>query len=296
MKVMKFGGTSVGTAESLLNVKHIVESCTEPVMVVVSALGGVTNQLLSMCDQALAHDPAYETMLQQVRERHTTIISQVVPPERQQACHATVTQFFDRSLLPLLGMLDMNRDLTADAVALLRDGIVSHGEVLSSAIVSYMIDDAEPHFSPNFVKTVTQPDGTYALDAELTDRLIKQEFASCNARRVVMQGFIAQDRDSDLKTNLGRGGSDFTAALVAAALDADCLEIWTDVDGFMTADPRTHPDATVIDEMTYEQAQAMCDAGAKVIYPPTIKPVAEKGIPVWVKNTFNPSARGTIIK
>ena len=111
----------------------------------------------------------------------------------------------------------------------------------------------------------------------------------------VAQGFISRDKDSGDVTNLGRGGSDYTAAILAALLDAEALEIWTDVDGFMTADPRTHPDATVIPQMTYAQAQEMCDAGAKVIYPPTIAPVAMKHIPVWVKNTFNPAAPGTVI-
>ncbi len=111
----------------------------------------------------------------------------------------------------------------------------------------------------------------------------------------VAQGFISRDKQSGDVTNLGRGGSDYTAAILATLLDAEALEIWTDVDGFMTADPRTHPDATVIPQMTYAQAQEMCDAGAKVIYPPTIAPVAMKHIPVWVKNTFNPAATGTVI-
>ena len=295
MKVLKFGGTSVGSVGSLLNVKQIVESEPGRVLVVVSALGGVTNQLLQMCDMARSHDKNYLPLLSEIAQRHQDITEQVVPAERRAACLATLHKFFTDSLASSVAMLDVNDDLPADVEQALRDGIVAHGEVMSSVIVSYMIDDAEPHFSPNFIKTFTDGEGHH-LDEPLTMRFIAQEFASCTAKRVVMQGFIAEDRECGLKTNLGRGGSDYTAALVAAALHADSLEIWTDVDGFMTADPRTHPDAVVIDEMTYEQAQAMCDAGAKVIYAPTLKPVAKLGIPVWVKNTFNPAARGTVIK
>ncbi len=125
---------------------------------------------------------------------------------------------------------------------------------------------------------------------------MKVEFEGTEEQRIVVQGFIAEDVETGVKTNLGRGGSDYTGAILAAILNADCLEIWTDVDGFMTADPRKDPNATVIPEMTYEEAQRMCDEGAKVIYPPTIAPVAGKHIPVWVKNTFNPSAVGTVIK
>ena len=295
MKVLKFGGTSVGSVESLRNVKQIVESCSGQVMVVVSALGGVTNQLIEMTRRAMAHDETYEIMLEEVRQRHYDVIAGVVPAPLQAQCRAIVEQFADDNLRSFYSMLFLNPGLPADDVARIKDAIVAHGEIMSSAIVTCLIEDAEPHFSPNFIKTHIVDD-RHTLDAELTRRLIVEELGSSKAQCVVMQGFIADDADTGQKSNLGRGGSDFTAALVAAALDADCLEIWTDVDGFMTADPRTHPDATVIPEMTYAQAQQMCDAGAKVIYAPTLRPVAARGIPVWVKNTFNPSAPGTVIR
>ena len=295
MKVLKFGGTSVGSVESLRNVKQIVEACPGQVMVVVSALGGVTNQLIDMTDRALAGDATYEAVLEQVRQRHLDVIAGVVPAPLQQQCVAIVEQFIDGNLRSFYSMLCLNRDLPADQVACIKDAIVAHGEIMSSAIVTCLIDGAEPHFSPNFIKT-RRVDGTDTLDADLTRRLIVEHLGQSTAQRLVMQGFIADDADTGVKTNLGRGGSDYTAALVAAALGAECLEIWTDVDGFMTADPRTHADATVIPSMTYEQAQRMCDAGAKVIYPPTLRPVAERHIPVWVKNTFNPSAPGTVIQ
>lgn len=294
MKVLKFGGTSVGTAASLQNVKNIVESYDEQVIVVVSALGGVTNQLIDICNRAQAEDPSYEDILAQLRQRHLDTIAQVVPEARQQQCNTVIEQFFE-GLASFYSMLYINRDMSDEMVNTLRDAIVAHGEIMSSAIVTCLIDGAEPHFAPNFIKT-RKSNGVHVLQTELTEQLIKQELGASSAQRIVTQGFIADDADTGDKTNLGRGGSDFTAALIAAALNAECLEIWTDVDGFMTADPRTHPDATVIPTMTYEQAQAMCDAGAKVIYAPTLHPVAVKHIPVWVKNTFNPTVRGTEIR
>ena len=295
MKVLKFGGTSVGSVESLRNVKQIVEACPGQVMVVVSALGGVTNQLIEMTRLALAHDEHYDDILEQMRQRHLDVIAGVVPTRLQGQCNAVVEQFIDGNLRSFYSMLCLSSGLTEREVERVGDAIVAHGEIMSSAIVTCLIDGAEPRFSPNFIKTRSTGSG-HRLDAELTRRLIIKELGNTSAQRSVMQGFIAGDADSDDKTNLGRGGSDYTAALVAAALQAECLEIWTDVDGFMTADPRTHPEATVIPEMTYAQAQQMCDTGAKVIYAPTLRPVAERHIPVWVKNTFNPAAPGTVIK
>lgn len=295
MKVLKFGGTSVGSVESLLNVKKIVESCTEQVIVAVSALGGVTNQLLEMCDMAEAHDSAWEQTLEQVKQRHLNIIDAVCIDGTQEQCRQVIEQFIDGNLRSYYGMLMVNQDLEDVVRAQVRDAIVAHGEIMSSAIVSCMIENAIPHFSPRFIKT-RDIEGQRRLDWEATEELVKVEFEGSEEQRVVVQGFIAEDVETGLKTNLGRGGSDYTGAILAAILNASCLEIWTDVDGFMTADPRKDPNATVIPEMTYEQAQEMCDAGAKVIYPPTIAPVAGKGIPVWVKNTFNPTAPGTVIK
>ena len=295
MKVIKFGGTSVGTVQSLHNVKAIIDECQQQVIVVVSALGGVTNQLIQMTELAKRHDASYETLLNALKQRHADVIAGVVPEERQQECLGVVNTFIDEGLASFYAMLYANEELAPDFIERVSDAIVSHGEIMSSAIVASMIDGAVPHFSPNFIKTM-DTDTERILDAETTERLIGKEFDGRTERVHVTQGFIAADVETGVKTNLGRGGSDFTAALIAAALNAECLEIWTDVDGFMTADPRTDPTAEVIPVMTYEQAQRMCDAGAKVIYAPTIAPVAVKHIPVWVKNTFNPTAPGTVIK
>lgn len=297
MKVLKFGGTSVGTVESLGNVKAIVEACTQPVVVVVSALGGVTNKLIECTQLALERNDDYSSLLEQLRQRHLNVAKQVVSePEKQQMCIGTIENFFDHILTPMLFFLYANPDLPSQEVSRIKDAIVSHGEIMSSAIVTCMLHDADAIFAPEMIKTERDNEGTHRLCSHHTHELIKEQLGQYAGTCIVTQGFISKDIHTHDITNLGRGGSDFTAALIAAALDAECLEIWTDVDGFMTADPRTHPDATVIPTMTYEQAQAMCDAGAKVIYAPTLHPVAQKHIPVWVKNTFNPQAPGTVIK
>lgn len=293
MKVLKFGGTSVGTAESLTNVKQIVTACKGQVIVVVSALGGVTNQLIQMADLAEAHSDEWESILEQVKARHMSVIDAVVPEDRQAQCKTVIEGFISEGLYSYYAMLYANNQLPPAYKDQLRDAIVSHGEIMSSAIVASMIDGAVPHYAPNFIKT-KDVDYERILD-NASFELITKEFGGRLEQVHVTQGFIAEDSTDGKKTNLGRGGSDFTAALIAAALDAEALEIWTDVDGFMTADPRTNPDATVIPQMTYAQAQEMCEAGAKVIYTPTLGPVAFKHIPVWVKNTFNPSATGTVI-
>ena len=293
MKVLKFGGTSVGTAESLTNVKQIVTACKGQVIVVVSALGGVTNQLIQMADLAEAHSDEWESILEQVKARHMSVIDAVVPNDRQAQCKTVIEGFISEGLYSYYAMLYANNQLPPAYKEQLRDAIVSHGEIMSSAIVTSMIDGAVPHYAPNFIKT-KDVDYERILD-NASFELITKEFGGRLEQVHITQGFIAEDSTDGKKTNLGRGGSDFTAALIAAALDAEALEIWTDVDGFMTADPRTNPDATVIPQMTYAQAQEICEAGAKVIYTPTLGPVAFKHIPVWVKNTFNPSATGTVI-
>ena len=291
---MKFGGTSVGSVESLLNLRDIVNAEPKPVLVVVSAMGGFTNQLLAMCEQAQQRDITCMDTLEAARRRHHEAIDGVVVESMREQVHATIDKFIDESLKPYYLALATNPHMPVDEIERVCDAIVAHGEILSSAIVAGMFEDGFPHLSLNFMRTV--PSGTgRVLDWEETGRLVKNDFASMADGVHVAQGFISRDKLSGDVTNLGRGGSDYTAAILASLLDADSLEIWTDVDGFMTADPRTHPDATVIPRMTYAQAQEMCDAGAKVIYPPTIAPLAMKGIPVWVKNTFNPSAPGTVI-
>lgn len=294
MKVMKFGGTSVGSVESLRNLRDIVNAESRPVVVVVSAMGGFTNQLLAMCEQAQQRDISCLDTLEAARKRHHDAVAGVVVESMQQQVHDTIDRFIDESLKPYYLALATNPHMPVDEIERVCDAIVAHGEILSSAIVAGMFEDGIPHLSLNFMRTMPDADGR-VLNWEETERLVNEDFAHLDDGVHVVQGFISRDKESGAVTNLGRGGSDYTAAILASLLSAEALEIWTDVDGFMTADPRTHPDATVIPQMTYAQAQEMCDAGAKVIYPPTIAPVAMKRIPVWVKNTFNPSAPGTVI-
>ena len=294
MKVMKFGGTSVGSVESLRNLRDIVNAEARPVLVVVSAMGGFTNQLLAMCEQAQQRDISCLETLEAARQRHHEAIDGVVVETMRDQVHATIDRFIDESLKPYYLALATNPHMPAREIERICDAIVAHGEILSSAVVTGMFEDGVPHLSLNYMRTTQDVVGR-TLDWEETEPLVKKEFAEMADGVHVVQGFISRDKQAGDVTNLGRGGSDYTAAILAALLDAESLEIWTDVDGFMTADPRTHPDATVIPQMTYAQAQEMCDAGAKVIYPPTIAPVAMKHIPVWVKNTFNPEARGTVI-
>ena len=294
MKVMKFGGTSVGSVESLLNLRDIVNAEQRPVLVVVSAMGGFTNQLLAMCEQAQQRDTSCLDTLEAARKRHHDAIDGVVIDSMRDEVHATIDRFIDENLKPYYLALATNPNMPVPEIERVCDAIVAHGEILSSAIVTGMFEDGVPHLSLNCMRMVSDACGRI-LDWESTEELVKEEFAKMDAGVHVVQGFISRDKDSGAVTNLGRGGSDYTAAILASLLDAESLEIWTDVDGFMTADPRTNPDAVVIPRMTYAEAQRMCDAGAKVIYPPTIAPVAMKHIPVWVKNTFNPAAPGTVI-
>ena len=294
MKVMKFGGTSVGSIESLRNLRDIVNAEDQPVIVVVSAMGGFTNQLLAMCEQAQQRDISCLDTLELARKRHHDAIDGVVIESMRDEVHATIDRFIDESLKPYYLALATNPHMPVDEIERVCDAIVAHGEILSSAIVTGMFEDGVPHLSLNYMRTVPDDAGR-VLDWDETGRLVQEDFADLGGGVHVAQGFISRDKQSGDVTNLGRGGSDYTAAILATLLDAEALEIWTDVDGFMTTDPRTHPDATVIPQMTYAQAQEMCDAGAKVIYPPTIAPVAMMNIPVCVKNTFNPSAPGTVI-
>lgn len=289
MKVLKFGGTSVGTADSLRNVRSIVEAIREPAVVVVSALGGLTDRLISTAGSASQGDPEYVGSFEAMAARHHSIITDVVPAEAQAACRGQVDQ-----LLAELRRLYDGVALIADLPQRTLDAIVSLGERMSSIIVAAMLPAASHHDSLRFIKT-EKWFGRDIADQALTKSLIAAEFTADTRYPAVTGGFISTDRDSGEITNLGRGGSDFTAALVAAALDAEELEIWTDVDGFMTSDPRIIPTARVIPEMSFVESMELCSFGAKVIYPPTIYPVFHKNIPIRILNTFHPEAPGTFI-
>ena len=289
MKVLKFGGTSVGTVESLRHVKRIVEECEEQVIVVVSALGGITDLLIKTAHQASTGDITYMQNYAKIVERHINVINGIVPQEKI----TTVRTKIDM-LLEELGNIYRGVSLIKDLSSRTLDIIVSYGERMSSTIVSNIIENATLFDSREFIKTESQFN-KHVLQAELTERLIKETFGSFTGKVALVPGFISTDAKANDITNLGRGGSDYTAALICAALDASQLEIWTDVDGFMTADPRVISTAYVIDKLTFIEAMELCNFGAKVVYPPTIYPVFQKNIPILIKNTFNSNAPGTLI-
>ena len=305
MKVMKFGGTSVGSVESILSLKKIVEAEEEQVIVVVSALGGITDKLIATSQLALQGDEAWKDEFEAMLQRHHDMVDTIITDsQKRTALLLTLDELFEQLRSIYYGVF-LIHDLSPKTQA----AIVSYGERLSSHIVATLIDGGKRYNSRDFIKTVRKQ-GKHVLDAELTNQLVKETFnvqrstfnvqrSTFNVQRStipVVPGFISRDRDTGETTNLGRGGSDYTAAIIAAALDASVLEIWTDVDGFMTADPRVIKTAYTINELSYVEAMELCNFGAKVVYPPTIYPVCVKNIPIRVKNTFNPQHPGTLIK
>ena len=293
MKVLKFGGTSVGSVKSILSLKRIVEkeARKQPIVVVVSALGGITDMLISTSRLAQEGKDEWKEQFEQMVDRHHKMIDTIITDTNdREMLFNKVDSLFEQLHSIYFGVY-LIHDLSKKTL----DAIVSYGERLSSNIVSTLVKGSRWMDSRDFIKTTISPNGKIILDTDLTNHLVKKAFADL-PRVSLVPGFISSDKDSGETTNLGRGGSDYTAAIIAADLDADILEIWTDVDGFMTADPRVIKTAYTIDELSYVEAMELCNFGAKVVYPPTIYPVRIKNIPIRVKNTFNPEAPGTIIK
>ena len=287
---MKFGGTSVGSVDSILKVKQIVEAEKEPVIVVVSALGGVTDQLIRTAAMATQGDIAYETEFDSLVRRHESMINDVIPSGSKKRTLGKKIHALLDELKDIYQGLYLLKDISSN----MEDTVVSYGERLSSLIVGALIEDAEVFDARSFMKT-ERKHGKHVLDSELSEKLICEAFHELPKVSVV-PGFIASDKVTGRVSNLGRGGSDYTAAVIAAMLEASVLEIWTDVDGFMTADPKVISTAYAIDELSYVEAMELCNFGAKVVYPPTIYPAFHKNVPILIKNTFNPTAPGTIIR
>ncbi len=290
MKVLKFGGTSVGSVASLESVKQIVNGSNEEMIVVVSAFGGVTDQLIATAQSAKNEDSAlgFEQNMERIITRHKEMIEGIVAPTYWEELNARLTPLFD-DLSNIFRGIHLIKDLSPKTM----DTIVSYGERLSSTIISYILEDVTWVDSRELIKTIPQF-GKHVVDFDVTNSLIQNRFKE-HTRVSLLPGFISSDRESGEVTTLGRGGSDYTAAILAAALEAEVLEIWTDVDGFMSADPRVISNTHVINHLSFVEAMELCNFGAKVIYPPTIYPVYHKNIPIVVKNTFNPSAPGTLI-
>ena len=294
MKVLKFGGTSVGSVESILNVKKIVESCDEPVAVVVSALCGITDQLINTSYMAKAGDAKYIDSYNDMVERHHAIIEGVIKDGVQKAALLYAVDGLLSDLKSIYHGVYLIKDLSEKTL----NAIVSYGERLSSNIVASLINGAKLYDSLTFIKT-EKKHCKNMLVSDLTNSLVEETFKDLTGGVVkvaLVPGFISTDVNTGEVTNLGRGGSDYTASIIAAALGAKALEIWTDVDGFMTADPRVINTAYTIDTLSYVEAMELCNFGAKVVYPPTIYPVCIKNIPIYIKNTFHPDAQGTVIQ
>ena len=290
MKVLKFGGSSVGSVSSMLSVKKIVESVDDNVIVVVSALGGITDKLINTSKMAAAGDSAYEKEMKEIVNRHIEMVNTLIPACKEREDLLELVNELLSELKDIFQGIFLIRDLSPKTSAT----IVSYGERLSSAIAAVLIKDAVWYDSRTFIKT-EKKHNKHILDSELTNQLVRETFKEL-PKVAMVPGFISTDKHTGEVTNLGRGGSDYTASIIAAALDADILEIWTDVDGFMTADPKVISTAYPITELSYVEAMELCNFGAKVVYPPTIYPVCHKNIPILIKNTFNPEAPGTIVK
>ena len=290
MKVLKFGGTSVGSVASIRQIQQIIARESEDCVVVVSALGGITDQLLHAAQLALQTDDAYMEVYQAIRQRHIEMANSLIdnPTVRQMLCHDLETILDE--LRSILFGVHLVKDLSAKSEAV----IVSYGEQLSSRIVTAALPGAVRKDSLQFIRT-DHKQGQVLLNTDVTEQLVRKTFNPL-PHLSVCPGFISRDTQTEEITNLGRGGSDYTASILAATLGAKVLEIWTDVDGFMTADPRLIPNAYTIKSLSYVEASELCHFGAKVVYPPTIYPACAKNIPIRILNTFSPNNTGTIIQ
>lgn len=292
MKVLKFGGSSVANAENIQKVVGIVKNNSEEQIVVVSALGGVTDQLLKAGALAAVADEAYKEVLLQLEKKHLDAARALLPVTHQSACLSMVKTHCNQ-LEEICNSIFYLGELSPG----IKDRIVSYGELLSSKIISaYMLSAGVDHEwidSRSVIKT-NGNFGFAAVNFSVTNDLISYRISSSDKKIFLAPGFIASDEHGHT-TTLGRGGSDYTAAILAAAAHANCLEIWTDVTGMMTADPRWVPNAKTISHISYREAMELSHFGAKVIYPPTIQPVMKLNIPTWVKNTFAPNEAGTVM-
>lgn len=295
MRVLKFGGSSVANAENINKIVAILQDRlqNEKLVLVVSALGGITDSLLNTIILASEANEEYKNLLQNIENRHLEMVKQLIPVAQQSRVLSKVKQFCNE-IEDICNGVFMLQELTART----KDRIMSFGELLSSQIISSKFETAG--FANKWVDAreliVTNSNYENAVvDFDVSNQKISAYFASAAENFFIVPGFIAADKKG-IATTLGRGGSDYTASIIAAAVDATALEIWTDVSGMMTADPRLVSNAKIIPEILYKEAMELSHFGAKVIYPPTIQPVMQKNIPVWVKSTFAPEDHGTLIQ
>ena len=292
MKVLKFGGTSVAGSLNIRLVRNVIKTVSGKSIIVVSALGGVTDKLLTAAGMAADQNEDYKNVLKEIEDRHLTVVKELLPIKVQSQVLSKV-----KSELNTLETLLEGAFLIGEATSRLSHKIVSYGELLSSYIITeFLVQEGMKATHVDTRSLITTSDGNSKpkVNFELTNKNIVKYFSGVHEKIVVMPGFIASSENGNA-TTLGRGGSDYSAAIVAAALDAELLEIWTDVSGMFTANPRLVKQAKAIPHLSYQEAMELSHFGAKVLYPPTIQPVLAKGIPVHIKNTFAPEDLGTLI-
>lgn len=294
MKVLKFGGSSVASAENIEKVVKIVldKVKQDAIILVVSAFGGVTDQLINAGRASEKGDESFRDIVKQIETRHIDIVRSLISVSQQSGVISDVKKHLN-TLEGILEGIFLIRELSAKTL----DSIVSYGELLSSYIIFQKIKSIQDNCSWQDARTFIKTNAKYnnaIVDFTITNKLIEDTFLNASGITLV-PGFIASTEDN-ATTTLGRGGSDYTAAIIAAALNTDDLEIWTDVSGMMTADPRVVSQAYPIAHISYQEAMELSHFGAKVIYPPTIQPVMDSGISVWIKNTFSPNDYGTLIE
>lgn len=295
MKILKFGGTSVGSVEALKALMAIVKSDIdrkEQIVVVVSAMGGVTNQLLKMAEDAI-EGTDFSAGLLELEKRHFAVVKELVPLQQQNQVITKLKLYF-QALEDILQGIAALKELSPKT----KDAVLSFGEKSSAFMISRILRTIKPETEFLDTTLVIKTDDSFGnakVDFEQTDLLLQDYFAHQKDNLVVATGFISSNNSNQI-TTLGRGGSDYTAAILGAALNASQIEVWTDVNGMMTADPRRVKKAFSMEELSYTEAMELSFFGAKVIYPPTMIPAFLKKIPIVIKNTFEPEFEGTYIK
>lgn len=295
MLVLKFGGTSMGSAEAIKQVVEIVKEKAKEssVILVVSAMSGTTDLLLNCGTKAANDDESYKEILKQIETRHLDTVKSLVPVQQQSSVLSMVKKLCNEIEDICNGIYLLNESSLRT-----KDKLVSYGELLSSTMINAAFNSNGTAAVWKDARELIRTNSNYSnaiVDFAITNQQVKDFVSGTSQKIIVLPGFIASDADN-ITTTLGRGGSDYTAAILAAAVDASALEIWTDVSGMMTADPRWVPNAKIIPSISYQEAMELSHFGAKVIYPPTIQPVLSKNIPVWVKNTFAANDHGTVIE
>lgn len=285
----------MGSREAMHRVVEITRAKCKlsNVVIVVSAMSGTTDTLINCGELAAAQNESYRELVKLSEERHLQVLSELIPVQHQNGIKAITRNYFTEIRELCNGIF-----LLGEISARVKDRLAGYGELLSSNIIATVFNTSDASCDWKDARELIRTNSSFghaAVDFSVTNELIKQYFKDNGSRLTVMPGFIGADAKG-IATTLGRGGSDYSAAILAAALDAEALEIWTDVSGMMTADPRWVGLARIIPEISYREAMELSHFGAKVIYPPTIQPVLNKNIPAWIKNTFHPEDHGTVIR